>query len=161
MNGAQGFLNLNNETLQPDTPIKGTRKPVQPLIAIAINHKSVATAPSHVAECGAKFNHLHPPGHSLDISNRKSPHTWFTNFHVVELLVQPKQDILVRQPISHPQRSCFVRDGTFCTPFRSGRVGRGRTWQGLLSLYLLRWHRGGHLAGDQITSGPQVGLVAT
>ena len=27
----------------------------------------------------------------------------FINFHVVELLVQPKQDIFVRQPIPHPK----------------------------------------------------------
>ena len=86
--------------------------------------------------CGARFNHLHPPGHSLDICNHKSPHTWFIDFQMVELLVQPTQDTLVRQPISHPQRGCFARDGSSNTLFRSGRVNRGCTWQGLLSVHL-------------------------
>ena len=48
MNGAQGFPNPNNETVQPDMTIKGTHKPVRPSFVIAVNHKSVATAPSHV-----------------------------------------------------------------------------------------------------------------
>ena len=68
---------------------------------------------------------MHPPRHSLDISNRKRPCTWFIDFHVVQLLVQPTQDILVRQPISHPQRVCFASDGTSSTPLRSGSATRG------------------------------------
>ena len=43
MNGAEGFPNPNNETLQPNTTIEGTPKPVQPFFVIAVNHKSVAT----------------------------------------------------------------------------------------------------------------------
>ena len=66
---------------------------------------------------GARFNNLHPPGHSLHISNNKSTHTWFIDLNVVEVLVQPTQDILVSQPISNPQRVCFARDGTPSTPF--------------------------------------------
>ena len=73
MNGAQGFPNPDNETLQPDTTIEGTHNLVQPFFVITINHKSVVTAPSYVVQCG--FNNLHPPGHSLDICNRKSPRT--------------------------------------------------------------------------------------
>ena len=46
MNGSQGFPNPNNETLQLDTTIEGTHKLVQPCLAIAVNHKSVATATS-------------------------------------------------------------------------------------------------------------------
>ena len=37
-----------NETLQPDTTIGGTHKLMQPFFVITVNHKSVATAPSHV-----------------------------------------------------------------------------------------------------------------
>ena len=73
----------------------------------------------------------------------EGPCTWFIDFHVAELLVQPTQDILVRQPISHPQRGCFARDGSSSTPFGSGRVAQGCTWQGFLSLHLLLWHGGG------------------
>ena len=85
---------------------------------------------------------MHPPGHSLHVSSCKIPHTWFIYYHVVELLVQPTQDIVVCQPISHPRRVCFVRDGTSSTPFRSWRCDKGRTWRSLLSLRLLPWHRG-------------------
>ena len=42
MNGAQGFLNPNNETLRLDTTIEGTHKPMQPSFVIAMNHKRVA-----------------------------------------------------------------------------------------------------------------------
>ena len=44
MNGAQGFPNPNNETLQLCTTIEGTHKPVQPFFVIALDHKNVATA---------------------------------------------------------------------------------------------------------------------
>ena len=115
---------------------------MQPLFVIAIDHKSVVTAPSHVVQGGAGFNNLHPPRRSLDIANSRSPRKWFIDFHVVEFLVQPTQDILVHQPISHPQGVCFAGDRTPSTPFRSGRCGKGCTWQGLLSLHLLPWYRG-------------------
>ena len=52
------------------------------------------------------------------------PCTWFM-FHVVDLLVQPTQGILVRQPIFLHQRVRFARDGTPSMPARSGRCNRG------------------------------------
>ena len=103
MNGAQGFPNPNNETLQPNTTIEGTHKRVQPFFVIAMKHKRRVTARSYVVQCGAKFYHLHPLGHSLDRCNRKGPRTWFMDLHVVELLVQPTtSDPQVGQPATQP-----------------------------------------------------------
>ena len=42
-------------------------------------------------------------------------------------------------------KGCFAQDGSSSTPFGSGRVDRGCTWQGLLSLHLLLWPGGGAL----------------
>ena len=128
--------------------MEGTQKLVQPFLVIGINHKNVASAPSHVVQSYAGFNSLHAPGHSVDIWNRQSPGTWFIDFIVADLLVQPTHDILVHQPISHPQRGYLARDGASRTPFGNGRVDRGCTWQGLLSLRL----RGGHLARPSFPS---------
>ena len=134
-NGAQGFPNPNNETLQPDMTIKGTHKPMQPLFVIAIDHKNVETAPNHVVQCGATFNTLHPRGNSLDISNSKSPRTSFIHFHMVELLVQPTQDILVRQPISYPQKGPFHQE-----------------WYSKYAFYKQKGRQGAHLARPSLPS---------
>ena len=70
---------------------------MQPLFVLAIDYKRVVAAPSHALQCGARFNNVHPPVHSLDINNGESLGTWFIDFHVLELLVQPTQGIRVRR----------------------------------------------------------------
>ena len=84
------------------------------------------TTPPTIAGQPYASPHPHPPP--------SHPRPRIVTITPQQLLVQPTQGILVRQPISHPQQVCFARDGTLSTPFRSGRCNRGRTWQGLLSL---------------------------
>ena len=73
-NRAQGFPTPNNETLQLDTTIKGTHKPMQRIVVIAIDHKSVAMVPSLSVSHGARYNNLHTREHSLDIRRCKEVH---------------------------------------------------------------------------------------
>ena len=44
-------------------------------------------------------------------------------------LAQPTQGILVRQPVSHPQRVCFARDGTLSTRFRNSAHNSQRSFE--------------------------------
>ena len=101
---------------------------MQQFYVIAIDHNSVVTADNPAVYSEARLNDLHPPETSLDISNPRSPRMLFIDFHVVEILVQPTQDIVVRQPISQPPRVHFPRDGTLRRLLEAGGVDRGRTW---------------------------------
>ena len=51
------------------------------------------------------------------------------------------------QSTNLPPPKGLFRDGSPSTPFGSGRINRGCTWQGLLSLHLLLWLEGGGALG--------------
>ena len=81
---------------------------MQALSMIAIDHKSVAAAPSHMIITSCKLDILkrragldirHSPSQPPNAQDGHGPCMWLINLHVPTLLIQKGHNVLVRQPI--------------------------------------------------------------